>query len=203
MSPDTVSTSEAFDRSLDLLKRSATPHGFVASPAFDHYAGIWGRDALITALGACATSDPALHAATAASIDTLTTRASPLGQLPAVVFPDRDEWDFGEGGSVDTSAWLAIAVDAYLTATGDLPRVAGWWPAVAASIRWLRHLDVTGSGLLSVAPSTDWMDAALTRSGTHAPCQRPVCLGSGNYRTAGERTRHDERRGLGSDRTHG
>ena len=165
MTSDTAPTSEALDRSLDLLRRASTPHGFVASPVFDHYAGVWGRDALITSLGACATSDPALHEATAASIDTLTTRASPLGQLPAVVFPERDEWDFGEGGSVDTTAWLPIAVEAYLSATGDLERVAGWWPAIESSIRWLRHLDVTGSGLVSVAPSTDWMDAALTRSG--------------------------------------
>lgn len=165
MTRDPVSTREAMERSLDLLRRSATPHGFVASPAFEHYAAVWGRDALITSLGACATTEPDLHRATAASIDTLTAHASPLGQLPAVVVAERDEWDFGEGGTVDTTAWLPIAVEAYLTATGDLERVIGWWPAVTAAIRWLGHLDVTGTGLLSVAPSTDWMDAALTRSG--------------------------------------
>lgn len=155
----------AYERSLDLLRRAATPAGFVASPSFDHYAVIWGRDALISVLGALRSGESDLVEASVATLDTISHHASDLGQIPAVVAPARGEWDFSEGGAVDTTAWFPIVVAAYLAATEDRTAVRRWWPAVEAAVRWLRHQDVTGSGLVSAAPSTDWMDAALTRSG--------------------------------------
>jgi glycogen debranching enzyme len=156
---------ESFERSVDLLRRAATPRGFVASPSFDHYAAIWGRDAAIACLGALATGDRNLVGTAAATLDTLAAHASPLGQIPAVVTPASGQWDFGEGGVVDTTAWFVIAVGRYLDVTGDSDRARSWWPAVQRGIVWLGYQDVTGSGLLSAAPATDWMDAALTRSG--------------------------------------
>jgi glycogen debranching enzyme len=156
---------EAVERSTGLLVDAATPWGFVASPDFEHYAVIWGRDALISCLGALHTGDARLIDCAGATIDTLSAHASPLGQVPALVDPSRNTWDFAEGGVIDTSAWLAIVAAEHLEVTGDTDRAKTWWPAVHGAIRWLAHQDVTGSGLLSAAPSTDWMDAALTRSG--------------------------------------
>jgi len=158
-------TAQAHSRSLELLREAATRHGFVASPAFDHYAVIWARDALIAGLGAVGSGEPDLVTATASTLDTLAAHSSTLGQIPALVAPARNEWDFSEGGVVDTTAWFPIVVAAYLRVTGDTGRVRGWWPAVTAALSWLQHQDVTGTGLISAAPSTDWMDAALTRSG--------------------------------------
>ena len=158
-------TSEAFERSVELLRRASTSHGFVASPSFDHYAVIWTRDALISSLGALTVGEEELIAAAAVSLDTLAGHASPLGQIPAVVSPARDQWDFSEGGAVDPSAWFAIVAAGHFEATGDREAAERWWPPVERAVRWLRHQDVTGSGLISAAPSTDWMDAALTRSG--------------------------------------
>jgi glycogen debranching enzyme len=157
--------AQTYERAIGLLRRAATTHGFVASPAFDHYAVIWGRDALISSLGALHLDEPDLTAAVAATLDTLAGAASPLGRLPAVVAPARGEWDFAESGAVDVPAWFVIVADAYLAATGDVERVMTWWPVARRAISWLDHQDVTGSGLISAAPSTDWMDAALTRSG--------------------------------------
>jgi glycogen debranching enzyme len=157
--------AEAVEKSRDLLVDAATPWGFVASPDFEHYAVIWARDALITCLGALRSGDARLIESAAATIDTLSAHASPLGQIPALVNPSRGTWDFAEGGVVDTSAWLAIVAAEHLDVTGDTDRTREWWPAVRAAIEWLAHQDVSGSGLISVAPSTDWMDAALTRSG--------------------------------------
>ncbi len=157
--------TEAVARSTDLLLEAATPHGFVASPNFDHYSVIWARDALISSLGALQTDELRLTSCVEATIDTLAHRASPLGQIPALVDHSHNSWDFGEGGVVDASAWLAIVAAEYLQTTGDTARVQTWWPAVDAAIEWLAHQDVTGSGLISAAPSTDWMDAALVRTG--------------------------------------
>jgi hypothetical protein len=157
--------AETFRRAEDLLRRAASSHGFVASPAFDHYAVIWGRDALISSIGALRLGDTDLVSAVAATLDTLAGAASPLGQIPAVVNPGKGEWDFAEGGAVDVSAWFVIVAADYLGATGDIDRTRAWWPSCRSAFRWLEHQDVTGSGLISAAPSTDWMDAALTRSG--------------------------------------
>jgi glycogen debranching enzyme len=158
-------TEEAAERSRALLSSASTPSGFVASPDFAHYAVIWARDALVSSLGALATRDSGLTRTVAATLDTLTSHMSPLGQVPALVDTAHGSWDFGEGGVVDATAWLPIVVAEYLSTTGDVGRVRGWWEPVRSAIRWLTHQDVTGSGLISVAPSTDWMDAALTRSG--------------------------------------
>lgn len=157
--------AEAEERSRSLLEAGLTPGGYVASPSFDHYASIWARDACIAALGALTTGEPRLIEGAAATLDTLAAGASPLGQVPAVVNPQAGTWDWGEGGAVDPSCWLPIVAGHHLAVTGDLERAAGWWPAVEAALAWLAHQDVTGSGLISAAPSTDWMDAALTRSG--------------------------------------
>jgi hypothetical protein len=158
-------TEEAAERSVDLLTRARTPAGFVASHAFDHYSVIWARDALISSLGALSTGYESLAEGVACTLDSVTSRMSEHGQLPAVVSLDRLRWDFGEGGTVDTTAWLPIVVAAYIESTGDEDRAAQWWTACLRAMQWLAHQDVTGSGLVSVAPSTDWMDAALTRSG--------------------------------------
>ena len=74
-------TVEAYERSVALLGEAATPAGFVASPAFDHYAVIWARDGLISALGALITDETALTDASAATLDTLSRHASPFGQI--------------------------------------------------------------------------------------------------------------------------
>ena len=165
MSPDDTWLDEAVGRSIDLLRAASTPWGFLASTSFDHYAVIWVRDALITSLGACATDDESLHETVAATIDTVISHTGEHGQIPALVDPERERWDFAEGGVVDTAAWLPIAAEAFLDATGDSARIERWWPAIDAAMAWLRHLDLTGTRLVSVPPSVDWMDAALTRSG--------------------------------------
>jgi hypothetical protein len=155
----------ARDRSVDLLRACATPYGFVASSRFDHYRSVWARDACIAGLGALASNDPDLIACAGATLDTLAAGMTPLGHVPAVVRPEAEEWDWGEGGVVDSNLWFVILAGRHFAVTGDLDRAGRWWPAVERALRWIAHQDVTGSGLISAAPSTDWMDAALTRSG--------------------------------------
>lgn len=160
-----MSVDEAAEQSRHLLTACIGPRGFVASAGFTHYRVVWARDAAIAGLGALTTDDDALLATVGTTLDLLAETASPHGQIAAVVDPERGSRDFGEGGAVDPSAWFVVLAGAHLARTGDLAQAARWWPAVMAAMRWLACQDVTGSGLLSSAPSTDWMDAALTRSG--------------------------------------
>lgn len=156
---------DAYHKSIELLREVSTPAGFVASSALDHYRVIWGRDAVITALGALTTDDDRL---TDTSVDTLTTLSrarSPSGQIAAVIRPEEGNWDFGESGAVDVTAWFVVLASAVVDRTGDVSLARQIWPPVVQAMRWLEDQDVTGTGLLSCAPATDWMDSSLVRSG--------------------------------------
>ncbi len=52
-----VLIQEAYSRSLDILRRCATPAGFRASGAEPGYPQIWARDSIITSLGAALTGE--------------------------------------------------------------------------------------------------------------------------------------------------
>ena len=156
---------EAYDRSVALLHEVSSPAGFLASSAFDHYAVVWGRDAAITALGALTTDDERLIDTAVNTLRTLSTARSPLGQVAAVARPEDGNWDFGEGGAVDVTAWYVVLANAVFQKTSDLSLAQELWPTVEQAMRWLRYQDVTGTGLLSCAPATDWMDSSLAKSG--------------------------------------
>lgn len=156
---------EARNRSIDLLRRASTDKGFVASPADEHYAQVWVRDAAISSLGALVSGDEGLIETAVRTVEAMAHTMSPLGQVAAVIHLDSESWDWGEGGVVDTTAWYVILTGAVFEVTGDIGFGRDQWPAISKAISWLRHQDVTGSGLISAAPSTDWMDSSLVRSG--------------------------------------
>lgn len=156
---------DAYHQSIELLHEVSTPAGFVASSVLDHYRVIWGRDAVITALGALTTDEDQL---TDTAVDTLTTLSrarSPSGQIAAVIRPEEGNWDFGESGAVDVTLWFVVLASAVVDKTGDVSLARQIWPTVVQAMRWLQDQDVTGTGLLSCAPATDWMDSSLVRSG--------------------------------------
>lgn len=158
-------TDEALQRSLDLLTRAVTPHGFVASPEFDHYAQIWARDAAISSLGALVSGDDDLIGCAIRTMGSLAKTVSPLGHVAAVFHTDGKTWDWADGGVVDTTPWYVILVGAVLASTGEVTPAEVHWPKISRAMSWLSHQDVTGTGLISTAPSTDWMDSSLVRSG--------------------------------------
>lgn len=148
-----------------MLHRAASPRGFLASPEFEHYAQVWTRDAAVTSLGALARGSDDLIAGAVRTVDSMAATMTPLGQVAAVIHLDGDTWDWAEGGVVDSTAWYVILTGAVLTTTGDTAIARRHWPSISRAMNWLQHQDVTGSGLISAAPSTDWMDSSLVRSG--------------------------------------
>lgn len=157
---------EGYEQSLALLREAATPGGFVASPAFEHYAAVWGRDAAIAVIGAVRSGDDLLVDTSVATVRTLAATQTPSGQVAAVVRPQDGSWDFGEAGAVDVTAWFVIAAASVVRAVGgDRLLAREWWGPVTRAIAWLSAQDVTGTGLVSAAPATDWMDSSLVRFG--------------------------------------
>jgi hypothetical protein len=161
----TAITDTAAERSIELLFESLLPEGFVASPADEHYASIWGRDAAMACLGASHSAEPRLIAGVEATLRTLATLATPLGQVPNVYWPRRGYWDWGEGGTTDATAWLVIALAEHVEATGRERIADELWPDVEAALRWLEYQDVTGTGLVDSPAGGDWMDGTLRRAG--------------------------------------
>lgn len=158
-------TEEALGRSLDLLQRASSPRGYVASPDFDHYAQVWARDAAVSSLGALASGDDGLIDGVVRTVESMAATASPLGQVAAVIHLDGDTCDWADGGVVDATAWYVILTGALFITTDDAAFARKHWPSVSRAMNWLEHQDVTGSGLISAAPSTDWMDSSVVRSG--------------------------------------
>jgi hypothetical protein len=158
-------SDECYQRSLDLLRNSAGPAGFVASPAFDHYAAVWTRDAAVACLAAYRAHDSDLVAAAARTLETLAECQGPLGQVPDAVWPERAYWDWGEAGAVDASAWFIIIAAEHFAATGDTEFARRLWPHANRAMIWLTHLDTTNTRLIDSPPAGDWMDSSLVRSG--------------------------------------
>ena len=156
---------EGFERSVELLHEALHPEGFVASPADDHYASIWGRDSAMACLGASRSADAALIEGVETNLRTLASKATPHGQVPNVYWPDRGYWDWGEGGTTDATAWLVIALAEHVAATGRDGIAAELWPAVESGMRWLSYQEITGSGLIDSPAGGDWMDGTLRRVG--------------------------------------
>ena len=156
---------DAAERSIELLREALHPEGFVASPADDHYASIWGRDSAMACLGASRSGDEALIEGVEANLRTLASKATPHGQVPNVYWPERGYWDWGEGGTTDATAWLVIALAEHVAATGRDAIATELWPAVESGMRWLRYQEITGSGLIDSPAGGDWMDGTLRRVG--------------------------------------
>ncbi len=146
----------------DLLVRASRPIGFAASVADEHYDAVWVRDAAICCLGVLATGDPAWHDVVARTLRTAAEHASPLGQLPNTVWAD-GWWDFGEHAAVDPTLWWCVAAAEAIAA--GVPGADGLRRPLTAAVRWLRHLDVGGTGLVVQPVASDWMDSSLQRVG--------------------------------------
>lgn len=161
----TPAIDQGRERSIELLGRASSERGFVASPSDNHYGQIWARDAVIASLGALASRQPELIETAIRTMHTLGGTVTPTGQIAAVIHREPGSWDWGEGGVVDATAWYVILSGAVLEVTGDEVLARRHWSTVLKAMSWLSHQDVTGSGLISAAPSTDWMDSSLVRSG--------------------------------------
>lgn len=155
-----------YQKSVELLRKNSVPEGFVASSATAHYAAIWARDACITAIGANhLTGERKLLGTSKNTLTTLARLQAPMGQIPAVYWPQRSYWDWGEAGATDASAWFIIAAQHYCRATGDKNTLKKLYPHIQKTFSWLRSQDASNFGLIDSPEAGDWMDSTLNRCG--------------------------------------
>jgi glycogen debranching enzyme len=154
-----------YQKSVELLQKSSLPEGFIASSATPHYAAIWARDACISAIGANLTKEKELLETSKNTLTTLARLQAPLGQIPAVYWPQRAYWDWGEAGATDASAWFIIAAWHYYQTTNDKGTLKELYPHIQKAFYWLGSQDANNFGLVDSPEAGDWMDSTLNRCG--------------------------------------
>jgi glycogen debranching enzyme len=154
-----------YQKSVELLGKNSLPEGFIASSATPHYAAIWARDACITSIGANLTGEKDLIETSKSTLKTLPRLQAPMGQIPAVYWPQKSYWDWGEAGATDASAWFVIAAWHYYKNTDDKKLLKELYPSAQKAFLWLHSQDASNFGLIDSPEAGDWMDSTLNRCG--------------------------------------
>lgn len=149
-----------YEQSLALLRRAATPAGFVASVQdVSNYQRVWARDGVITGLAALLSGDAALVAAFRATLATLFAHQHPSGFFPSNVVPATGQASYGGNcGRVDNVSWAVIGLLQYAALANDAALAAACRPQVERAFWVLDAWEFNGKHLVYVPQSGDWAD---------------------------------------------
>jgi sucrose-6F-phosphate phosphohydrolase len=160
---------EGYQRALETLHKNVTPRGFSAASLDDNdttgtdsnYRAVWARDGAITVIQSLFLDDPVIREAQRATLVTLLSRVSRVGQIPSNVHLDTLQADYsgvGRIASIDSGLWVIIAVYNYVQFTGDVGLLREFAPALSKAMDWLAAHDSNDDGLLEIPEAGDWTD---------------------------------------------
>lgn len=147
---------EAYKHAISVLHDCISDIGFKASALDTGYHEVWGRDSMITLLGAMQTDDADLHKAARASLDTLSKYQTELGLIPNNVDVENNEPEYRS--YMDGTIWYIIGSHTYYTRTQDSEFLKNHAQSIKKAFTWLAYQDVDHSGLISTQEAGDWMD---------------------------------------------
>ena len=127
---------EARQQALEILHACATPQGFRASADRIGYPQIWGRDSIMTFVGAVASGDADLIAAGRASLQTLGEFQSPLGLIPLNVNPDNGFISSENAGAVDSNLYFILGHYLQYQISQDTTFLKESWPHIERAMTW-------------------------------------------------------------------
>ena len=159
----------AFEKAVATVRRNVSETGFTAAPPADNrlrehdanYAAVWARDGIITGLWTLCLEDRELDLCFRRTLETLASRQTPPGQIPANVrLHDGTAEYAGLGGiaSIDAVLWFVIGVSRYAFARGDRRFADAMLPAAEKAMTWLAAHDSNNDSLLEIPEASDWMD---------------------------------------------
>lgn len=161
-------TDEAFERSVDLLRRNATPQGFVASGERHgpNYYAVWGRDGSICAIGALFSGDETVRQAGVTTLHNLARNQAENGQIPSYMLLDETDeiTDVVYGGlgnvtTIDSNLWFLVAAQTAFSKAHRSEFINDDFMTVYQRVfRHLRSLDSDSCGLLEIPVAGDWSD---------------------------------------------
>ena len=151
---------EGYSKALELLQRSCTPDGFLASTTDSaNYRRIWARDGVILSLAALLTGDTGLINGVRSTLETLATNQGPHGEIPSNVDTKLERVSYGgTSGRVDSNLWFIIGCTEYYKATGDSDFLEKILPRLEKVRFLLGAWEFNNRGLLYVPQAGDWAD---------------------------------------------
>jgi len=152
---------EAYTKSIELLKNNGTRYGFIAASVSARakerwYVHIFGRDAMICALGALASGDEELMSIARKSLETLAKNISKEGQIPFAVEPKQKFVRYHLPQSVDGNVWWLILYWLYSREAKDQAFDRQYKEVFYQAIAWLKQRMY--GGLIEQGEASDWAD---------------------------------------------
>jgi glycogen debranching enzyme len=161
--------AEGYLKAIDVVRRNITPRGFSACSLAhnsvygtdENYRSVWARDGAITALWTLDLEDEDIRQAQTDTFDTLLSKQSPNGQIPANVRIDSGEPEYaGVGGiaSIDSVMWIIIGLVHVCEARDDWSLAERHAAGLQRAMDWLSAHDSNNCGLLEIPEASDWAD---------------------------------------------
>lgn len=156
-------TSNAYQKSLNLLLMSLSEDGFLASSAkVTNYNRVWARDGVICGLAALLSGEEPLVAGMEKTLKTLAQYQSPSGHIPSNVHLEpgkKGEVSYGGlCGRADTGSWFIIGVCNYAHFTDNVNFAQSMLPAIQKNLDLMQAWEYNERGLMYVPQSGDWAD---------------------------------------------
>ena len=155
---------EAYSQAIKILKECVSDMGFMASALEGGYHEVWGRDSMITLLGAVSSADTDLLRASRASLDTLGKHQTELGLIPNNIDVENNEPQYR--AYMDGTLWYILGAYAYFKATNDIKFIREHKETIDKALSWISHQDVDNFGLVSTQEAANWMDLFSVRGKT-------------------------------------
>ena len=158
---------KAYDHAIQLLKKVASPHGFLASANdIANYKRVWARDGVICGLAGLLDGNEALVKAMKDTLLTLANHQHERGMIPSnVYFGEKGtEVSFGGlAGRVDTIAWFIIGACQYAFITNDTAFFELVKPQLRKGLEIQHSWEYNNGDLMNVPRSGNWADEYPTQ----------------------------------------
>jgi GH15 family glucan-1,4-alpha-glucosidase len=156
----------SYEKSIELLRKVASPNGFLASAeATTNYQRVWARDGVICGLAALASGDAELIQTFKHTLETLSAHQHELGTIPSNVacHETGNEVSYGGlAGRVDAHTWFVIGVCQYAFTQNDRAFFEMHQAQVIKALALLEAWEFNNKHLVYVPLSGNWADEYLT-----------------------------------------
>jgi glycogen debranching enzyme len=111
----------AFEKSVELLRKCTSPHGFLASSEnIDNYHRVFARDSMILSMAALMLDTDEFVETIKSSLRTLKKYSGKHGEIPSNVDGDSGSVSFGGNvGRVDSNMWFIVGAGEYILRYDD------------------------------------------------------------------------------------
>jgi len=155
-----------YHKSLELLEKCSTPHGFVASAEdISNYKRVWTRDGVICGLAALASGKGSLISTFRNTLETLAASRHDVGFMPSNVYYNDGKPVVSYGGlagRVDAVTWFVIGVCQYAHLTGERQFFFRHKAALQKCLGVLEAWEFNGRHLVYVPLAGNWADEYIT-----------------------------------------